>query len=181
VASGACELCGRHFEKRNNANRYCSLECRFWSKVEKRDQSECWSWLGGKNKNGYGSFNIGLTKAEGKIVNAHRVAYELGSGVPLSTLKPKQWGDLYVCHTCDNRNCVNPRHLYLGSHATNTKDMDDRGRRVPRADRKFTAGQIAEVFRLRGLKKSQQNIASQTGISQSVVSEMLRGKYIEKG
>lgn len=74
----------------------------------------CWVWGGGISSTGYGVFWM-----EGKNRNSHTVAYEFFVG---------EIGDWWVLHTCDNKACVNPEHLYLGSHADNTKDAVERGR-----------------------------------------------------
>lgn len=86
---------------------------RFWKKVEKTPT--CWNWIGGTFNDGYG--NIGNSRGAQK---AHRIAYELHVG-------PIPEG-LVVMHSCDNRRCVNPAHLSVGTHATNIKDRDLRGR-----------------------------------------------------
>ena len=93
---------------------------RFWEKVQKREPDECWEWTGGKYYNGYGQFY----ERPNKIV-AHRFSYELANG-------GKADRDLVVCHTCDNRSCVNPNHLFLGTQSINLQDMVAKGRQVLR-------------------------------------------------
>lgn len=88
---------------------------RFWAKVQRGRPGECWPWLGAIQSGGYGSFF-----AAGRIVKAHRFSYELAKG-------PVPPG-LHVCHTCDSPPCVNPRHLFVASHATNMRDMSLKGR-----------------------------------------------------
>lgn len=82
---------------------------RFWKKVEKT--STCWNWIGGLFSDGYG--HIGDSRGGQK---AHRVSYELHTG-PIPD-------GLVVMHSCDNRVCVNPAHLSVGSPTDNTKDRD---------------------------------------------------------
>jgi DNA-binding Xre family transcriptional regulator len=88
-------------------------EHRFWSKVD--TTGECWLWMGSRRPLGYGAVKVG-----GRVLHAHRVAYELTHGsIPEGFV---------VMHRCDNPPCVNPAHLHLGTRSENTRDMHAKGR-----------------------------------------------------
>lgn len=89
----------------------------FWSKVSKTEDDRCWEWKYCIEKMGYGTVSI-----SGSMYKAHRIAYYISSGKD-----PK--GKL-ICHTCDNRKCVNPSHLFTGTHYDNNMDAWRKGRQV---------------------------------------------------
>jgi hypothetical protein len=89
---------------------------RFWSHVKNTDT--CWWWTAAILKTGYGRFSLGV----GKAVSAHRYAYEISYG-PIPD-------GLCVCHRCDNKSCVRPSHLFLGTRLDNMQDMIRKGRQI---------------------------------------------------
>ena len=77
--------------------------------------SGCWNWTRATDGSGYGK-----VKHRGEFIRASRAAWEVFVG-PIG-------GGLFVLHKCDNRRCINPGHLYTGTHADNMRDMKERGR-----------------------------------------------------
>lgn len=107
----------------------CGDEARFWNKVKVISNS-CWEWQGGKNKNGYGKFNVTYGFGEYKDISAHRYSYQLKYKIIPA--------DMWVCHTCDNPPCVNPDHLFLGNVQDNVNDCVAKNRHA-RGENNFNA------------------------------------------
>ena len=89
----------------------------FWSLVNKKSETECWTWLGKVNQWGYGRYQF-----NGVYAMAHRVSYEL--------TYTKVIKGLIAIHTCDNPACCNPNHIILGTHADNQADKFKKGRQA---------------------------------------------------
>lgn len=145
-----CNVCNRRFEREARSYRrglklntkywYCSKECshrdrsrlsseaktssdpliRFWSKVDKKPglgpDGTCWEWTSSL-KDGYGNFRV----SRNRTTSAHIYSYEIHKG---------KRNNLFVCHSCDNRKCVNPDHLWLGTIQDNVKDMMNKKRQA---------------------------------------------------
>ncbi len=87
-----------------------NLEERFWAKVKKGAEGECWEWMGGHVRAGYGAL-----LHQGKQRYAHRIAYEL-----MIDLIPS---GMQVDHMCHNKGCANPSHMRLATCAENTRNQ----------------------------------------------------------
>jgi len=107
------------------------------------------------------------------MLYAHRVCWELLNGpVP---------DGLLVCHTCDNRICVRPDHLFLGTHLTNNRDAKTKGRTARGARHgnvKLTAAQVLNIrARYEAGERNQHRLAEEFGVSHATISDLVLRKY----
>ena len=151
----------------------------FWSKVRIASTDVCWEWLGYCNgPRSYGRLDFGGHKG----VYAHRVAYWLAHGKRIPLRRGTQ-GKM-VLHRCDNPKCCNPNHLYLGDHAQNMRDLQERNRGhqwcsidSPRA--KLTA---EDVFWMRLQKRygaTKKALAMLYEVSEATVSGACYGRHYQ--
>jgi hypothetical protein len=142
---------------------------RFWSKVDIRGDNECWEWRYCKQSKGYGSVGIG----NGKTALAHRVAYQLA--------KEETPDGLIVCHSCDNRTCCNPNHLWLGTIADNNRDMVSKGRNATGEKSGRAKLTFADVMKMRAIysagNSSYSDIAKEFRITSSWARSVIKGDY----
>jgi hypothetical protein len=143
------------------------FEPRFWKNVDR--SGDCWVWIGGFGDTGYGQFWVSDQR---RSLGAHRVSYEIAYG----PIPPGQM----VCHRCDNRKCVRPDHLFLGTHADNMADMAAK-RRAASGERQHLAKLTWEDVRIiRTLyaekKLNQRELAEQYGVDQTLISHVVLRK-----
>lgn len=136
---------------------------RFDAKV-KRAPSGCMEWTGARGSKGYG-----IMRYQGKQVRAHRLVMMLGG----TELPP----GMQVLHKCDNPPCVNPDHLFVGTHADNMRDASSKGlRRGGRGERnagaKLTRAQVLEIRQI-GDTVSRNECARRFGITPETVKDIL--------
>lgn len=138
---------------------------RFWATVRRGRPGECWEWRASKTTNGYGRLRVG-----GRQQQAHRVAFFLTNG---------RWPTPCCCHSCDNRACCNPAHLWEGTNAENTKDAVRKGRmahgsRSPRAT--LNEWNVIGVMAMSLMGATRKTIAAQFNIDPSGVYRILNRK-----
>lgn len=143
------------------------VHVRFWRAVEKTDG--CWLWMGCRHYKGYGEFTIGKIRGKLSKTKAHRMAWTLSNGeIPAGML---------VCHRCDNPQCVNPNHLFLGTAKTNKLDCIFKGRHAfgEKAGRaKLTESKVKEVRKLDQEGMTRVKIGALFGISGRNVTSICR-------
>jgi hypothetical protein len=144
---------------------------RFWNKVKITEEDKCWIWLGtmrSSHKEARGVFFI-----NGHAEAAHRVAYMLTNGNI-----PK---DKFICHTCDNRYCVNPKHLFVGDALSNNRDSYSKGRHpILRGDNdpkaKLKGYEVLEMVDLyKTGRYTQAGLAQKYSVSRGAILAILRG------
>lgn len=147
-----------------------SIEERFWSKVAiTTDINLCWEWQAAFDNNGYGRIKDNRVNKK-----AHRISWELTYGeIPEGLL---------VLHSCDNRKCCNPKHLFLGTNDDNMKDMFKKFRgNAPRKEanknHKLTSELVSEI-RLRYAKEkiAQHELAKQYNVSKTTIGYIILWK-----
>jgi hypothetical protein len=167
------------------------IVARFWSRVDANRSeivsphvdSPCWVWTAGKTTSGYGTLAVG----ESHILT-HRASWLLNHG-PIPD-------GLFVLHRCDNRACVRPDHLFLGTHLDNARDKEAKGRggqlrgaanpsskrpeRLPRGEAharsKLTTDSVLAIRARRASGEAIAVLAGEYGVNHTTIRKVLAGK-----
>ena len=138
---------------------------RFFEKINKSAPNGCWEWTGCLCL-GYGL----IKRKDGLHLRAHRVSWEYHRGmIPHG---------MFICHSCDNRKCVNPDHLFVGTHNDNMKDMVIKGRSAKTVGEMngFHKLKTESIETIRNDRRPQHIIAKDYGVCQTTISLIKRGK-----
>jgi hypothetical protein len=144
---------------------------RFFAKVDTNPHpTGCHIWMAGKNQQGYGQFHIA-----GKMYGAHRIGWMLAFG-PI----PEGW---WVLHRCDSPSCVNPDHLFLGTHGINIADKVAKGRwrgGSPPGEKQgnviLTGEQVQEIRAYPRRQVSYKTLAAKYGVSVGTIHSIRIGR-----
>jgi len=147
---------------------------RFWSKVNKKNDTECWEWTGCLQKNGYGCFGI---ENGNKIVRTHRFSFMIHHNRNINT-------NMYILHSCDNRKCCNPYHLREGTQKENVADAINRNRWIgaptdkkgeENGSSKLMEQQVIEIRqKYISHKYPQYKLADEYGVSKTLIGNIIR-------
>src|SRR3989304_2558125 len=136
-----------------------SLRERFEEKILKT--TDCWFWIGARTHAGYGL----ISGAGASRLLTHRVSWEL-------TNQQRIPDGLSVCHSCDNPHCVNPDHLFLGTHRENMQDAGRKGRMGKPKNRP----RAKQILRMLGEGQKPYLIARHFGMSEQAICDLRKGR-----
>lgn len=181
-----CKNCNKGFTvypsrlKLTGEVKFCSIPCkaaattaplidRFFKYVGRKQADGCIPWLGSL-ASGYGHLRISHPQKD-EDVGAHRISYELFVGpIPAG---------LHVCHRCDHKYCVNPTHLFVGTHQENVQDLISKGLQIKGEDRynsKLTTNDVREIRKRCQDGESQHKVATAFHVSRQLVGDIVARK-----
>lgn len=158
------------YHRKMSIERRKPIAARFWSGVLRGLPEDCWVWTKSVDNRGYGKLSSRRGKG-GSPERAHRVSWELHFGtIPQ---------DKEVCHRCDNPRCVNPNHLFLGTHRDNMDDAVAKHRMAHGSNHccaKLSEQDVVEIRALRHDGVAQRTIARMFGVTHSAIEKIDNGQ-----
>ncbi len=149
------------------------LKERFWKNVDKKGVDECWPWTASANGDGYKTGGgYGQLQKNRKKLKAHRISYEIHNG----KIPDGKW----VLHSCGKSLCVNPNHLYIGTHQDNVNDKQLHGtqnRGTTHYKARLTEEQVQEIRWFLFVDKiPREEIAEMYGMSEWAIYDIQRDR-----
>lgn len=151
-----------------------TIEQRFWEKADKKDLNSCWLWTASSTIGGYGRLRCKRNE-KWIVISAHRYSYELHFG-SISN-------EIQVLHTCDTPACVNPDHLFLGTHLDNMTDKRNKKRGLSargenHSSAKLTENEVIEIRKNYAVGIRQAELAKKYSVAQTLISHIVtRGAW----
>lgn len=165
-----CVHCGSLFQQQRS-EQYCSLKCAVLHRSDIKGSDECWNWTGAVSSNGYGMFSFLST-----MYTSHRASYLAHHGA-IPSREGSHGG--VVMHACDNRLCVNPKHLSVGSQKENLLDARTKGRSYnggPKGEAARTAilteQDVLDIRHRLSAGESGASLAKEFGVTVSAISSI---------
>lgn len=140
-----------------------------YSKAKENPETGCIEWQMSRSRDGYGQ-----ARYHGKQQGTHRIAYMIYHS---TTLKSNE----YICHTCDNRKCINVHHLFLGDALANNLDTIKKHRQVfhygeDHKDAKLTNEKVLEMRKRNSRGESIRSLSREFGVAFETAREAIHGK-----
>ena len=159
-----CEYCKTPYIP-NGVSKECCLKCKLLNRIEKN--GECWEWQRKINRFGYGEL-----QHANRNLRASRASYEVFKGdIP---------NGLFVCHSCDNRKCINPDHLWVGTTTENMQDASKKGR-MKKGSLKLNLEKAREIRRLLKTGKTPKELSKLFTVAISTISNVKLNIFHREG
>ena len=165
VTERNCKTCSDLFVGHGPRAMFCSTKCQLMNAVVADEATGCWNWQRAINSDGYPSVTL---RDPRRKTFAHRVSFQLAYGdIP---------ADQEVCHRCDNPRCINPDHLFLGTHTENVRDAIAKRRHAHGEGSRKAKLSEAQVRAIRADARSDTVVARNYGVSAGCIWSVRSGQ-----